>query len=553
MTPVLRARSLVRSYDGRTVLDGVGLDVDPGHRLGVVGENGVGKSTLLRLLAGLEDPDSGGVVRPPDLGFLGQEPLLDLTATVDDVVAAALAGVRAVADALERAAADLAADGPQDGRADDRAQDRAQDRAHDRAEAYAAALTRAELAGVWDADRRADLALAGLGLGGVDRGRPVGTLSGGQRSRLALAALLVRQPAAVLLDEPTNHLDDDAAEYLADALRRLPGAVVLTSHDRVFLDEVCTGVLDLDPGLTGPVLHGGTFTDYLRARRVARERWEQRYREEQDELRALRVAVRTTARRVGHDRPMGNEAKLPFDAKGQRVEQQVSRRVRDARRRLETLEAEQVRRPPAPLRFAMPAPRPARTPVVLQVRDARVPGRVHVPALDVGAGTSLLVTGPNGAGKSTLLHLLAGDLVPAGGSVRRADGVEVALLEQDVGLTDDARTPRALYAAVTADRPDAPPLVELGLVAPRDVDRPLRELSVGQRRRVVLALLVARTPHVLLLDEPTNHVSVALADELADALRTAPGAVVVATHDRWLRRTWHGSRLEVRDGVLVPG
>ncbi|WP_309133990.1 ATP-binding cassette domain-containing protein [Cellulomonas sp.] len=541
MTPVLRARSLVRSYDGRTVLDGVGLDVDPGHRLGVVGENGVGKSTLLRLLAGHEDPDHGEVVRPPDLGFLGQEPLLDPAATLDDVLAHALAGVRAVADALERAAAALARDGSDDG---------PDDGADDPADAYAAALTRAELAGVWDADRRAALALAGLGLGDVDRRRPVGSLSGGQRSRLALAALLVRQPAAVLLDEPTNHLDDDAAAYLADALRRLPGAVVLTSHDRVFLDEVCTGVLDLDPGLDGPTQYGGTFTDYLAARRAARERWEQRYRDEQDELRSLRVAVRTTARRVGHDRPMGNEAKLAFDAKGQRVEQQVSRRVRDARRRLETLEAEQVRRPPAPLRFAMPAPREARTPVVLQVRDAHVPGRLHVPALDVDASASLLVTGPNGSGKSTLLHLLAGDLVPQGGDVHRASGVEVALLEQDVGLSDDVRTPRALYAAVTADRTDAPPLVDLGLVAPRDVDRPMRELSVGQRRRVVLALLVARAPHVLLLDEPTNHVSVALADELADALRTAPSAVVVATHDRWLRRTWQGQRLEVQDGVL---
>ncbi|MFS0706020.1 ABC-F family ATP-binding cassette domain-containing protein [Cellulomonas sp. 179-A 9B4 NHS] len=535
MTPVLRARSLVRSYDGRTVLDGVDVDVDPGHRLGVVGENGVGKSTLLRLLAGLDDPDSGEVVRPPDLGYLGQEPLLDPAATPDDVLADALAHVRAVADALDGAAAALADDAP--GAAD----------------AYAAALARAELAGVWDADRRADVALAGLGLGDVARDRPVGTLSGGQRSRLALAALLVRQPAAVLLDEPTNHLDDDAAGYLADALRRLPGAVLLTSHDRVFLDEVCTGVLDLDPGLDGPTTYGGTFTDYLEARRVARERWEQRYRDEQDELRSLRVAVRTTARRVGHDRAMGNEAKLPWDAKGARVEQQVSRRVRDARRRLDTLDAEQVRRPPAPLRFAMPAPREARTPVVLQVRDATVPGRVHVPALDLDASARLLVTGPNGAGKSTLLHLLAGDLAPAHGTVHRTRGVEVALLEQDVGLTDDPRTPRALYAAVTADRPDAPPLVDLGLVAPRDVDRAMRELSVGQRRRVVLALLVARTPHVLLLDEPTNHVSVTLAGELADALATAPGAVVVATHDRWLRRTWTDARAEVRDGVLVAG
>ncbi|WP_246247750.1 ATP-binding cassette domain-containing protein, partial [Cellulomonas septica] len=177
-----------------------------------------------------------------------------------------------------------------------------------------------------------------------------------------------------------------------------------------------------------------------------------------------------------------------------------------------------------------------------------VPGRLVVPSLDLAAGAKVLVSGPNGAGKSTLLHLLAGDLAPSRGSVQRARGVEVALLEQDVGLADDARTPRALYDAVTADLPAPVRLVDLGLVAPRDVDRPLRELSVGQRRRVVLALLVARTPGVLLLDEPTNHVSVRLADELVDALDVSPGAVVVATHDRWLRRRWTGTHLVVRDG-----
>ncbi|GCE77798.1 ABC-F family ATP-binding cassette domain-containing protein [Cellulomonas biazotea] len=531
MTPVLRARALSRSYDGRPVLTGVDLDVDPGHRLGVVGENGIGKSTLLRLLAGVEDPDAGDVVRPSALELLTQEPRFRATDTVADVMAAALADVRAVEAALQDASAALADGGPG---TDD---------------AYAAALLHAELAGVWDADRRAELALVGLGLADVEPTRPTARLSGGQRSRLALAALLVRSPAAVLLDEPTNHLDDAAAEYLAGALRALPGAVVLTSHDRVFLDETCTEILDLDPSLDGPTRYGGTFTDYLAAKRVERERWAERWKAERDEMARLRHAVRVTAREVGYGRELGNNFKMDYDAQGARVEQQVSRRVRDAQRRLDDLTRDQVRKPPAPLRFAAPPSWEAGAAgLVLQVRDASVPGRLDVPSLDLAAGAKVLVSGPNGAGKSTLLHLLAGDLVPATGSVQRARGVEVALLEQDVGLADDDRTPRDLYEAVTADLPRAPRLVDLGLVAPRDVERPLRELSVGQRRRVVLALLVARTPAVLLLDEPTNHVSVRLADELVDALEVAPGAVVVATHDRWLRRRWTGDHLVVEDG-----
>jgi macrolide transport system ATP-binding/permease protein len=263
---------------------------------------------------------------------------------------------------------------------------------------------------------------------------------------------------------------------------------------------------------------------------------------------------------------------MAYGNQGNRVGQQTSRRVRNARRRLDDLEREQVPRPPRPLRFtaaltsvASPGVDPAAgTPgstrsvgqhasvgTAITVRDAVVPARLRVDALDVHRDAALLVSGPNGSGKSTLLHLLAGDLAPASGSVGRSRGVSVALLEQDVGLTEDERTPRAVYDLVTAGSAHVPPLAELGLVAPRDLDRPLRALSVGQRRRVVLALLVVQKPDVLLLDEPTNHLSLTLADELTDALRSAPGAVVVATHDRWLRRTWHGQELRVEDGHLI--
>jgi len=537
-TPVLRAVGLSRAYGDRRVLTDLSVAVDPGHRLGLVGENGIGKSTLLRLLAGVEEPDAGEVHRPADLVHLAQEPPFGPDATVDDVLGAALAEVRAVAVALEDAAAALAGDDPA------------------AAGRYDRALARAEAVGVWDADARAQRVLAGLGLGGVDPARPSGTLSGGQRSRLALAAVLVRRPRAVLLDEPTNHLDDDAADFLAGALAGLPGAVVLASHDRVFLDEVCTEVLDLDPVLGGPRVVGGRYADYRRARQVARERWQERWAAEQDEVAGLRAALGEggAARTPAPGREMADRNKMAYGCAGDRVEQQVSRRVRDARRRLDEIEAGPVPRPPRPLRFRGRLTGGGRGDgAALAVHGAEVPGRLRVDALEVHRDTALLVTGPNGSGKSTLLHLLAGDLVPAAGTVRRAHDVRVALLEQDVGLADDARTPRAVYELVTGGDPGAVPLTELGLVAARDVDRPLRELSVGQRRRVVLALLVAQAPEVLLLDEPTNHISLALADELADALRTAPGAVVVASHDRWLRRTWHGTTAEVLDGRLRVG
>jgi macrolide transport system ATP-binding/permease protein len=171
----------------------------------------------------------------------------------------------------------------------------------------------------------------------------------------------------------------------------------------------------------------------------------------------------------------------------------------------------------------------------------RVPGRLRVTALDVGARDRVLVTGPNGAGKSTLLGVLAGR-VAAEGTVHRRRGLRVGLLAQDVA-PPAAGTAREVYTAAAGA--GAVPLPELGLLAPRDVDRPLAALSVGQRRRVELAVLIARSPQLLLLDEPTNHLSPALADELEEALGTSPGAVVLASHDRWLRRRWAGRVLSL--------
>jgi macrolide transport system ATP-binding/permease protein len=184
---------------------------------------------------------------------------------------------------------------------------------------------------------------------------------------------------------------------------------------------------------------------------------------------------------------------------------------------------------------------------VLAVRRLFVPGRLAVDRLDVAAADRLLVTGPNGVGKSTLLAVLAGRLDPAAGTVHRRRGLRVGLLEQDVVFPAPHRSAAAVYAAATAGRPDPVPLADLGLLPPRDHGRPVGELSVGQRRRLALAVLIADAPHVLLLDEPTNHLSLTLVEELEDALLAAPGAIVAASHDRWLRRRWPGPELTLAD------
>jgi macrolide transport system ATP-binding/permease protein len=233
----LVARDLAKSYGDRVVLNGMDLVVSPAVPVGLVGENGTGKSTLLRLLADVEPADAGDVQRPGDLAYLAQDPDFAEAATIGGVLEEALRPLHDAVARLEQLAATL----------DDPAV----------ADEYALLLEWAVLHDAWGADRRAAEAADRLGLGALDREQLVAAMSGGQRSRLALAALIARRPTCVLLDEPTNHLDDGAVEFLESFLVDLPGVVLVASHDRTFLENVCRQVVDLDPSHFGTDGQGG--------------------------------------------------------------------------------------------------------------------------------------------------------------------------------------------------------------------------------------------------------------------------------------------------------
>lgn len=564
----VRADGISVSYGARTVLTDVSLTVPPGSRVGLIGENGVGKSTLLRVLAGVEAADRGTVARPSRTGFLWQEVQFAPHESIESLIEHAIAEVRAVERALDAAGVAL---GEASG----------SDRLAEASDAYEAALAAAERADVWTIDARRDRVLAGLGVEGIPLERTLGEVSGGQRSRFALAALLLSRPDALLLDEPTNHLDDDAVDFLQRQLVDWAGPVLFASHDRVFLDSVATALVDLDPSRTSslakpensrsegsgrtvrasgngatvfgrPSTGDGVFTAYLAHKAAERGRWERQYHDEQDELGALRHASAVTARSRHAERAPRDNDKFIGVFKGQRVDAQIARRVRNAQGRLDELERNQVRKPPALLRFAgIPSGSHGLDEAVgtlIQLTDARVQHRLQLDRLRIEPDARLLVTGPNGAGKSTLLGLLAGAVEPDSGTVTRRKGLRVGLLEQDVRFARPDATPRSLYEkAIGERRAEQLSLTSLGLLAPRDLDRPVGSLSVGQQRRFALALIIAKPPHVFLLDEPTNHLSLALAGELEDALGGYPGAVVVASHDRWLRRGWRGEEL-----ALVP-
>ena len=556
-SPVISVDGISRSFGDHHVLTDVTFSVHSGARAGLIGQNGSGKTTLLRILAGEDEPDAGAVHVPAGstVALLHQDSPITPSMGVDAAAAEAQSPQRAAIRAVEEASAAM--------------------ESIDEGEAAALALERAlalaDRTDAWTMDADRERVLAGLGLGGVDPSREVRTLSGGQLSRLRLARLLLSRPDILLLDEPTNHLDDGAAAFLASLLEGWRGPVIAASHDRAFLDDVATEILDLDPapsGLEGAAsapassisdrnVRGltrtrGRYTDHLMARLDEREAWERRYSAEQAELKRLRAQARDS-HTVGHlgrePRTEARASKKFYSDKNARV---VKRRVDDATRRFEELEASQVRKPPKELVFRGlgASGREPRGDASLLARDVAVAGRLAPVTFDLRAGDQLLVTGANGSGKSTLLAVLAGELEATGGSWS-ATGRVGLMAQNPRGFAADATVREAYAAAVGAAVAAEVPVETFGLLHPRDLSRPVGELSTGTLRRLDLAIELADPPEVLALDEPTNHLSLDVVTALEDALPGYPGIVIVASHDRWLRRRWGangGRQLELAGG-----
>jgi len=527
-TAQLTLQDVTKRYADRVVLDRVSLTVKPGEKVGVIGDNGSGKSTLLALLAGRLAPDNGEVtaVAPGGVGYLPQTPDLPPHATVGDAIDLALADLRHLEARLRAAEADLT----------------------DPA-GYADLVERFEARGGYEADTRVDIALHGLGLPGLDRARPLGALSGGERSRLALAATLASAPELLLLDEPTNDLDDEAVAWLERRLSRHRGTVVAITHDRVFLDRVTSTILEVEEG--GVTRFGDGYGGYLAAKAAARARRLREHEEWKRELARHRRLAESAAGRLGaipRKLPLAVFAAGPFRARG-RGHGAMSR-VRNAKERVARLVGDPVAPPPDLVRFTARVTAPADRGWVAEVAGARVGDRLHVPHLAIRPGERVLVTGPNGAGKTTLVRLLAGEVEPDEGRV--AVPARVGHLRQDEAPRDLGLTLLESFARGRGHPADhADELLALGLFAPRDLGLRLGELSYGQRRRAELARLLADPVDLLLLDEPTNHLSPALVEDLEHALADYRGALVVVTHDRRTRSRFEGRRVRLADGAVA--
>jgi ATPase subunit of ABC transporter with duplicated ATPase domains len=521
----LVARGLARSYGPRVVLDGVDVDVGPRTRLGVVGPNGVGKTTLLRILAGADLPDRGTVLRtPPDLrvGFLPQEPergeeTLRAFLARRTGVAAAEVSLAEAADALGRA--ELGAD-----------------------EAYAVALESYLASGAPDLDARAAAACADLGLPAHLLERATSALSGGQAARASLAAVLLSRFDVFLLDEPTNDLDFAGLARLERFLDELPGGVVVVSHDRAFLERVITSVLEIDEHHRVAKLFAGGWQGYLEARATEHRHAEERYATYRTERARLEGRSRTQREWAvqGVRRAKKGAAVEPDknvrNFKIARSEQQAAKaRITD--RALERLD--DVEKPwegwDLRLEFAT-APRSGA--VVARLAGARVERGAFVLGpvdLEIAWGERVAIVGPNGAGKSTLLLALLGRLPLSAGERWMGPGVVVGELDQGRREFEGAAT---LLDAFVRDTglmlsEARSQLAKLGLGA-EHIARPAASLSPGERTRAVLARFAALGVNCLVLDEPTNHLDLPAIEQLEQALDAFPGTVLLVTHDRQL-------------------
>lgn len=540
----LRARGVARAYGAAPALVDVDLTVGPEDRVGVVGANGVGKTTLLRVLAGEDSPDSGSVaVSPPGatVGYLTQE-----HGTRDDeTLSAQLArrtGIMRAEEDLGAAAAALASGAPG---ADDR---------------YARALERYLALGVADFDARRAEVIAELGLDERLLAVPVAGLSGGQRAKAALASLLLSRFDLLLLDEPTNDLDFDGLARLEDFLDARRGGLVVVSHDRAFLERVVTSVLELDEASHRATQFAGGYRTYLELRATARRHAEEdydRYVRARDRLKARERLQREWAvqgvRRERRSPRDHDVAQRRFRA--DRTEKQAAK-VRITERALERLET--AEKPYEGWRLELDLKAAPRSGDVVARLDgavvARGDWRLGPLDLEVRFAERIAIVGPNGSGKTTLLDAVLGRVELEAGRRTLGRSVVVGEIGQRRDRFSTAPVPLveeflALSGLDVAAGRSA--LAKFGLEA-ADAERHGSTLSPGERTRAELALLTVAGTNCLVLDEPTNHLDLAAIEELESALAGWPGTLLLVTHDRRMLETVALTRrLSLRGGRLV--
>ncbi|HCU93823.1 MAG TPA: energy-dependent translational throttle protein EttA [Actinobacteria bacterium] len=496
---IYQMRGVRKAHGDKVILDNVTLAFLPGAKIGVVGPNGMGKSTLLRMMAGQEQPSNGDARLLPGftVGMLAQEPTLDESKTVLGNVEEGVAETKALLEEYNQIAEKMATDYSDELLAE---MGKLQEQLDHR--------------GGWDLDSQLEQAMDALRCPPPDA--DVRVLSGGERRRVALCALLLAQPDLLLLDEPTNHLDAESVQWLEQHLEKYPGTVVAVTHDRYFLDDVAQWILELDRGHAYP--YEGNYSTYLETK-AARIKIEgakdaKRRKRLEDELEWVRSSPRA--------RQAKSRARL------ERFEEMAAEA--DAGRKLDF---EEIQIPPGP--------RLGRQVVEAEGLTKGFADRVLMEGLSFSLpqGGIVGVIGPNGVGKTTLMEMIVGAEKPDAGTIKVGETVQISYVDQNRSRIDPAKNVWEVISDgesyIRVGRTEIPSRAYVAAFGFKGADqqKPAGVMSGGERNRMNLALTLKQGGNLLLLDEPTNDLDVETLSSLENALLDFPGCAVITSHDRW--------------------
>ena len=542
---ILRIQNLQKYYGAKLILDEVELSLNRGERAVLVGENGVGKSTLARLILGQELYDAGDIIIAPNsqIGYLPQEVDVDTQITVRDYIEQTIGDLNKIRDRLRQLEAQMADTDDLDAVLAE----------------YGQLQEIFEQRGGYTLDTRLEQIFDGLDLTHIDQSRRMQSLSGGEKTRVGLGALLLQEPDLLILDEPTNHLDFVGLEWLENYLLTYPNALLMITHDRQFINNVATQILDLSAVTHSLTTYYGNYDEYIAERERQYQQEVEAYHGQVNQKKALQIQMKKEAH--GHRKRKklldGDKHIKNFqEAQSQRT---ASKLIRSASQQLAELEANKLDNPRHVWHIEFefePDPLTSTEPIRLEDVSMCFGERVlykNVSGL-VRKGDRIAIVAPNGTGKTTLLKLITGELSPVNGKIIIQPSANIGYLDQEGEQFDDTQN----IVDVLRDihhQPDDELLTRLhksGLFRDAHLaQKSVADLSLGQRRKLGIACLIHRRANVLLLDEPTNHLDLMSLEALESALTQFDGAILSATHDRWFIDNVATQVWRLVDGELV--
>ena len=542
---MLSIHHLHKTYGVQPILQNISFSISNNERIGLIGPNGCGKTTLMRILAGLEQPDSGMVTstgpgpstgsgRRLRIGYLAQgmdpEPGQTLRSTL---------GLASVSPGeLEAEIASLAsalAAQPNDA---------------DIQNKYDAALQRLTIT-----NNQLPGTFAALGLTDIPLDTPVAHLSGGQKTRLMLARVLLNEPQLLLLDEPTNHLDIEMLEWLEDWLNRFQGAALIVSHDRAFLDNTVTSILDLNPVTRTVRAYAGNYSAYLEQFLQEQDKQLAAYRDQEAEIRRMRQDIARTKEQARHV----EITTTPRTPGVRRIAKKVAKKALSREKKLDRYlgSDERVEKPKPSWQLKLEfETENLHSKNVLTADNLSVGYTPEIPLLKdirihIRAGQRVVLTGPNGSGKTTLIRTIAGKLPPLAGSLKRGANVKLGYMAQEQELLNpEFNALQTIQIVAPFNETEARNFLHYFLFKGDNALRPTAELSFGERARLQLALLVAQGCTFLLLDEPINHLDIPSRARFEEALATFKGTILAVVHDRYFIERFASDVWNVREGRI---